>query len=111
MVADEGQVFGVVFWLVQGLITIICIGMATWVKHLQEQIEKLREAKHNQNTEMSALKILVAGEYLKRDEFVVLMREMTHEVRLGFGDIHKKIDSGFSELYDELKDKLDKPKN
>ena len=101
-------IFQIVFWLVQALLAIIGAGFVMWLKYIQGQVAELRAAKHQQASELSALKILVAGDYLKREEFKDFMREMTSEVRGGFNDMHKKMDSGFSELYDEVKRKADK---
>lgn len=100
------QAFQFMIWLVNGLFAIIGAFALMWIKHQQEEIKDLRAAKHQQASELAALRILVAGDYLTREEFRELMREMTQEVRGGFNDLHKKVDSGLGELYDELRKKV-----
>ena len=95
-------------WVINALLGIIGFGIVVWLKHVQAEIFSLRQAKHDQSSEIAALRVLVAGDYLRREEFREIMAEITHEVRGGFNDLHKKLDSDMGQLYDELRTKADK---
>jgi len=95
-------------WVVNGLLAVITTMIGVIMGNLWMEIKALRVAKHAHTTEIAALKILVVGDYVKRDELREIMKEVTTEVRTGMKHIEHKMDSGFSELYDELKNKADK---
>ena len=95
-------------WVVNGLVSVLTLILGALVANIWLEIKALRQAKHNHTTELAALKILVVGDYVKREELKDIMREVTGEVRSGFQQIERKMESNLSQLYDELKNKADK---
>jgi len=95
-------------WVVNGLVSVLMLILGALVGNIWLEIKALRAAKHNHTTELAALKILVVGDYVKREELKDIMREVTGEVRTGFQQIERKMESNLSQLYDELKNKADK---
>lgn len=95
-------------WVVNGLVSVLTLILGALVANIWLEIKALWQAKHNHTTELAALKILVVGDYVKREELKDIMREVTGEVRSGFQQIERKMESNLSQLYDELKNKADK---
>lgn len=95
-------------WVINGLAGLLVLILGTLVGNIWLEIKALRAAKHHHTTELSALKILIVGDYVKREELKDLMREVTSELRTGFQQIEHKMESNLSQLYDELKNKADK---
>ncbi len=89
-------------------IDLVTLILGALVANIWLEIKALWQAKHNHTTELAALKILVVGDYVKREELKDIMREVTGEVRSGFQQIERKMESNLSQLYDELKNKADK---
>lgn len=96
-------------WIIDILIGLLLTLVGVLMNNMWKEIQDLRRAKHAHTSEIAALKILVVGDYVKRDELRDIMKDITTEMKTGFTNLNSRIDSGFSELYDELKHKVDKP--
>lgn len=105
----SAAIFQDAVWVIDILIGLLLTLGGVLMNNLWTEVKELRKAKHAHTSEIAALKILVVGDYVKRDELRDIMKDITSEMKLGFTSLNTRIDSGFSELYDELKHKVDKP--
>ena len=95
-------------WIINALFGVIVLGLTTWANNMWSELKALRHRDEQKTHDISALQILVVGNYVKRDELRDIMKDMTQEIIGRISHMEKKVDSGFSELYDELKHKVDK---
>lgn len=84
------------------------LGLAAWMNGIWNELKMLRARNHQMTQEVAALQILIAGNYVKREEMRGDLREITSQIMDRFDRVDRKVDSGFSDLYDELKTKADK---
>lgn len=107
-------------WLLDLLIGSLIAGLAWWNvnmwnelkllnRKLDERESELRNRLHAQAGEINKLNVLVVGGYVTREELRDSMKEMTATVTGRIDRLSDKMDSQLSDIYDELKHKVDKP--
>ena len=107
-------------WLLDILIGVVLAGLAWWnttmwnemkllARKLDERDAEMRSRLHAQAGEINKLNVLVVGGYVTREELRDSMREMTATVTGRIDRLSDKMDGQLSDIYDELKHKVDKP--
>lgn len=93
---------------VEVLLGIIVIGLGWWNTTMWAEIKDLRVQDIKAGAEMTRLQILIAGNYITREELRDSMREMTLAVTNRIDQLGSTVNTQLTILHEDLKDKADK---
>jgi hypothetical protein len=94
---------------VEVLLGIIVIGLGWWNSAMWAEIKDLRIRDIKADEEMTRLQVLIAGNYITREELRDSMREMTMAVTSRIDQLGTTVNTQLTVLHEDLKDKADKP--
>lgn len=95
-------------WVLNVVMGILVSGLAWWNGTMWGEIKDLRRQHADHTGEVNKLQVLVVGNYVTREELRDSMREMTQTVTNRIDRMADKMDSQLGDIYDELKNKVDK---
>ena len=94
---------------IEVLLGIIVIGLGWWNSAMWAEIKDLRIRDIKAGEEMTRLQVLIAGNYITREELRDSMREMTMAVTSRIDQLGATVNTQLTVLHEDLKDKADKP--
>jgi uncharacterized membrane protein YccF (DUF307 family) len=93
---------------VDALLGIVVIGLGWWNTTMWSEIKDLRIRDSESSKEMTRLQVLIAGNYITREELRDSMREMTMAVTNRIDQLGATVNTQLTVLHEDLKDKADK---